>query len=520
MKQIAPTHRRALNLLSAALALTFTFTGQTRAGSILREVFEGIGGVTVADLTNSPAYPNSPTSTSELTTAFEAPIDVLDNYGQRVHGYVIAPTTGNYTFWISSDDASTLYLSTDENPVNVRQVAYVSSWTASREWTKEANQQSAPVALVANQKYYVSALMKEGGGGDNLAVRWQLPGGTMEEPIPASRLLPYGTAFTPPEITQQPQSQTIVEGQPVTFSVSVSNLDPVNYQWQRNAANITGATLSTYTIASVAMTDNGAKFRCVLSNALGTTTSSEATLTVTPDTTKPTLVKAQNVGTTSVTVTFSEPVASPSATTASNYSLSGGVSVSTAAFGADTKTITLTTSALTIGTPYTLTVNNVKDRAATPNTILANSQISFTAVDYAPADLGNPAQPGSSAPAGNGLHVVAGGTDIGGTSDQFHFDYQTRTGDFDLQVRVQSLGNTDLFAEAGLMARETLDANSRFAATLATPSLNGCSFVYRSTTAGAAASAGSLPANYPNTWLRLKRSANTFTSYASYDGQT
>jgi regulation of enolase protein 1 (concanavalin A-like superfamily) len=520
MNQIAQTQRRARSLLSAALALAFTFTWPTHAGSILRELFEGISGVTVADLTNSPAYPNSPTSTSELTTAFEAPIDVLDNYGQRVHGYVIAPTTGNYTFWISSDDASTLYLSTDENPVNVRQIAYVSSWTASREWTKEANQQSAPVALVANQKYYISALMKEGGGGDNLAVRWQLPGGTMEEPIPASRLLPYGTAFTPPVITQQPQSQTIVEGQPVTFSVAVSNLDPVNYQWQRNGANIAGATLSTYSIAAVAMTDNSAKFRCVLSNALGTTTSSEATLTVTPDTTKPTLVKAQNVGTTSVTVTFSEPVASPSATTASNYSLSGGVSVSAAAFGADTKSITLTTSALTIGTPYTLTVNNVKDRAATPNTILANSQLSFTAVDYAPADIGNPAQPGSSSPAGNGLHVVAGGTDIGGVSDQFHFDYQTRTGNFDLQVRVQSLGNTDLLAEAGLMARETLDANSRFAATLATPSLNGCSFVYRSTTAGAATSAGSFPANYPNTWLRLKRSANTFTSYASYDGQT
>ena len=96
MKHIAPTHRRALNLLSAAFALTFTFTGQTHAGSILREVFEGIGGVTVADLTNSPAYPNSPTSTSSLTVAFEAPIDVLDSYGgQRVRGYVIAPATGN-----------------------------------------------------------------------------------------------------------------------------------------------------------------------------------------------------------------------------------------------------------------------------------------------------------------------------------------------------------------------------------------------------------------------------------------
>ena len=74
---------------------------------VLREVWEGIGGVAVADLTGSPNYPDHPTSTNFVTDLFEAPTDVLESYGQRMHGYVIPPLTGNYTFWIASDDGGT-----------------------------------------------------------------------------------------------------------------------------------------------------------------------------------------------------------------------------------------------------------------------------------------------------------------------------------------------------------------------------------------------------------------------------
>jgi uncharacterized protein (TIGR03437 family) len=54
----------------------------------------------------------------------------------------------------------------------------------------------------------------------------------------------------------------------------------LTYQWQRNQVNISGATSSTYMIASTALSDNGAKFRCVVTNSFGTATSNEATLTV------------------------------------------------------------------------------------------------------------------------------------------------------------------------------------------------------------------------------------------------
>ena len=51
----------------------------------------------------------------------------------------------------------------------------------------------------------------------------------------------------PPVITQQPSNLTVSEGQSASFSVSASGTQPINYQWQRNAANIPNATASTYT---------------------------------------------------------------------------------------------------------------------------------------------------------------------------------------------------------------------------------------------------------------------------------
>jgi hypothetical protein len=52
------------------------------------------------------------------------------------------------------------------------------------------SQQSAKITLEAGKRYYIEALMLQGGGGDNLAVGWQLPDGAMERPIAGNRLSP------------------------------------------------------------------------------------------------------------------------------------------------------------------------------------------------------------------------------------------------------------------------------------------------------------------------------------------
>src|SRR6266571_3099873 len=246
------------------ISLTVLWLGQSdrlaaQTAGVLREVYTGIGGTTVADLTNSADFPNNP-STQEVLTAFEAPTDVDEDYGQRLTAYVVAPTSGNYLFWIASDDNSTLFLSTDDTPARKRVVAYVPGWTSSREWTKYSQQQSSAISLVAGQRYYIEALMKEGGGGDNLAVRWQLPNATIEEPIPNNRLQVFGLG--PPQITQQPANVTVVEGGSATFSVQLARPFGATYQWRRNGFDIPGGTNSSYALSPAALGDSGAQFRC------------------------------------------------------------------------------------------------------------------------------------------------------------------------------------------------------------------------------------------------------------------
>jgi len=147
----------------------FVPQGTGGSGTILREYWLNVTGATVASLTGNANYPNSPTGSSQLTS-FEGPTNTADNYGARVRGYVHPPITGAYTFWIASDDASDLLLSTNDSPANATRIAFVSEWTDSRQWTKFTSQRSASINLVGGQKYYIEAIQKEATGGDNLAV--------------------------------------------------------------------------------------------------------------------------------------------------------------------------------------------------------------------------------------------------------------------------------------------------------------------------------------------------------------
>jgi hypothetical protein len=156
-------------------------------GSISRDWWSGITGVSIADLTSHTNYPDAP-SGSDLLTSFEAPTDWADNYGTRIHGYLTVPASGDYAFYIASDDGGELWLSSNTNPSNKARIAHVPGWSASRQWTKFAEQSSAPVSLVAGETYYIEALQKEGGGGDNLAVGWLQPGASAIEVIPGAFL--------------------------------------------------------------------------------------------------------------------------------------------------------------------------------------------------------------------------------------------------------------------------------------------------------------------------------------------
>jgi hypothetical protein len=368
------------------LAATHSASAQTPMNGLLRQVYENIDGGTLADLTNNAAFPDSPTSQNIVTDYFEAPTDVMDYYGQRMRALILPPTTGSYTFWIASDDASGLYLSTDETPANRRTIAWVSGWTPSRSWAVEANQQSSPVSLQAGKKYYIEALMKEGSGGDNLAVRWQLPDGMIEEPIPASRLLVYG--LSAPVVTTQPQNVSVAEGGLANFSVQISEGFGAMYQWSTNGATLPNATNNTLAYGPVTFADSGLRFSCLISNPQGSTNSSEAVLKVLPDTTPPAISAVSTPGgRTTVTVIFTEPVETATALNASNYVLNNGASVLKAQLAGDASSVVLQTTPLTPGVPYVLSVSGVRDRAASPNTIAAGSTATFQ-INIIPLPIG------------------------------------------------------------------------------------------------------------------------------------
>src|SRR5439155_5764267 len=87
---------------------------------------------------------------------------------------------------------------------------------------------------------------------------------------------------TPPSITTQPADKTVTEGQKAKFSVRATGTAPLSYQWEKNGANITGATSASYTTPATTLADNGALFAVIVSNDVGSVTSNNATLTVNP----------------------------------------------------------------------------------------------------------------------------------------------------------------------------------------------------------------------------------------------
>ena len=281
---------------------------QIQTNGIYQEIYLNISGSTIGDLLSAPNYPDSPDATAVLSS-FQSTTDFTDYYGQRVRGYVIPPVTGTYTFWISSDDQSVLYLSTNELAAGKKEIASVSSYTSAMQWDAEDTQKICSRFIGSGvNSIIIEALMKEGSGGDNLAVRWQLPSGTFEAPIPASRLIPVTVPITPPSIQTQPTNVIVNEAGTATFKVVTENVDILSYQWKRDDRNISRATNSTYVIASTPLSENGTKYSCLITNLLGEVVTEQATLTVLADHVPPTVVAVQNTGTKSLLVVFSEPV--------------------------------------------------------------------------------------------------------------------------------------------------------------------------------------------------------------------
>lgn len=135
------------------------------------------------------------------------------------------------------------------------------------------------------------------------------------------------------------------------------------------------------------------------------------------------------------------------------------------------------------------------------------------------ADIGAVGRVGDAYVASNGTFVVSGaGADIWGSADEFHFVYRQMQGDGSIIARVLSLQNTDGFAKACVMLRETLNPNSRNVAHFLSPEF-GTGFQVRASTGGATVyTAGS--SKLAPYWLKLERTGSQMKGYSSPDGQT
>ena len=141
------------------------------------------------------------------------------------------------------------------------------------------------------------------------------------------------------------------------------------------------------------------------------------------------------------------------------------------------------------------------------------------AAGWASQDIGTTNQAGFAQflSASNTFTVAGSGSDIEGTTDHFHFAYQTLTGDGEIVAKVASLQDTSFWAKGGLMIREKLTTDSKHVMMSATAQ-GGPQLVWRTSTQGTAVEYHETAAPFTPLWLKLVRSDYTFSAYISADG--
>jgi hypothetical protein len=364
-----------------------------------------IAGVTVADLLGDARYPDSPDQILRLNgmlMSFGEPAFAEtfgDNRGFRIAGTVTPTESGNYDFFVRSDDASELYLNTSGESVPVAdggsfiatETGCCKAFLEPGNTTEASVATAAPIALTAGKSYGILFLVKEGGGGDWGQVAWRKVGDT----TPAANLPPIGLPYFKSDTTmiidpvgtditvESPKSIAIIANSPVTFTSKATVVSPYPYtpiyQWYRDGKIITGATALTYSIANAALTDSGAKFTMTAAVPGKLVTTTEAVLTVVLDTMAPIVSTVSgSANFTLVTVAFSEPMKA-STLVAANFAIDNGITVSATKVVSSTK-VELITSKQIEDKDYILTVNNLEDTVG--NKIASNSKVRFHSFVY------------------------------------------------------------------------------------------------------------------------------------------
>jgi len=162
-------------------------TSRPDMGSVTMDFWENVAGDhNLVNLLDDPRYPDSPTR-SETLTEFGTVDGVGDGYGAQIYGWLYCPVTGEYTFYFSSAGAGELWLSTDDDPVNIVLLGSENTWGFYNTFSIK----SVPISLVAGEKYYIMARWKDFGSWDHCQVAWKGAGIRDQQIIQGNYLSPY-----------------------------------------------------------------------------------------------------------------------------------------------------------------------------------------------------------------------------------------------------------------------------------------------------------------------------------------
>lgn len=104
-------------------------------GELRREVFLDIAGRTIEDLRASPKFKANGPDAQDIISTFEIPSNQDDDYACRITGWIVPPESGEYVFYVASDDDSELQLSEDDSATKLKTIVQVSRATRSRAWS-------------------------------------------------------------------------------------------------------------------------------------------------------------------------------------------------------------------------------------------------------------------------------------------------------------------------------------------------------------------------------------------------
>lgn len=270
VKDSVDTWLAANDLLSSTPVTTYE-ASPLMPGKVTQTTWRGgIGGTQVAYVTiigGTHVYPTPSVQTgysmadglwtffSQFLTSTQAPPKIVS---QPVNN--IQPCGQPATFWVTASGHAPLSYQWQKNGVNIP--------SATSLWY------TTPPTSLADDGSVLRAIVSNGWG-----------------TVTSSSAILNVTAITQnPVITTQPTNLTVFAGRPVSFSTSATGSVPLYYQWLKNGVAIPGATSSTYSLPMAIGTDGGATFRAVVSNSVGSVTSTACTLTVLPAPVAPVII--------------------------------------------------------------------------------------------------------------------------------------------------------------------------------------------------------------------------------------